>query len=120
MATSTDPAPPADAQPAPAVPETPAPQSADAAGVYQYLDETPRTYCFTDGTVITPRQGDVCPIPYDPGDGRWKPSKARVTRLPDNHPDQAARDAAEQAEQRTEVHKAAAAAAAIETGKAAS
>lgn len=118
MATSTDPAPPADAQPAPAVPETPAPQSADAAGVYQYLDETPRTYCFTDGTVITPQRGDVCPIPYDPGDGRWKPSKAKPTRLPDNDEKQAVKNAAEQAEQRTEVHKAAAAA--LETGKAAS
>lgn len=118
MASSTDPAPPADAPPAPAVPETSAPQAADTAGVYQYLDELPHKYCFHDGTVITPRQGDVCEIPYNPGGKRWKPSKAKVTRLPDNHPDQAALDAAEQAEQRTEAHKAAAAA--LETGKAAS
>lgn len=117
MATSTDPAPPADAPPAAAVPETPA-AAAGTGGVYQYLDEIPHKYCFHNGLVITPRLGDVCEIPYDPGDKRWKPSKAKVTRLPDNHPDQAVKDAAEQAEQRTEAHKAAAAA--LETGKAAS
>ena len=112
MATQTDPAPPADAPTAPASPPK------GAGGVYQYLDEIPRTYCFTTGLVITPSQGDVCEIPYDPADGRWKRSKATVTRLPDNHPDQAAKDAAEQAAERAQVHKAAAAA--LETGKAAS
>ena len=117
MATSTDPAPPADDQPAPAVPETQA-AAAGTGGVYQYLDETPRTYCFTDGTVITPQRGDVRPIPYDPGDGRWKPSKAKPTRLPDNDEKQAVKNAAEQAEQRAQAHKAAAAA--LETRKAAS
>lgn len=112
MATQTDPAPPADA------PTAPAPPSKDGAGVYQYLDEIPRTYSFTTGLTITPRQGDVCEIPYDPADGRWKRSRATVTRLPDNDEEQAARNAAEQAEQRAQVHKAAAAA--LETRKAAS
>lgn len=112
MATQTDPAPPADA------PAAPAPAPKGTGGVYQYLDEIPRTYCFTDGTVITPSQGDVCPIPYDPGDGRWQPSKAKVTRLPDNDKDQAVKNAAEQAAERDEIHRAAAAA--VETGKAAS
>lgn len=111
MATSTDPAPPA-------APEAPPPQPAGTAGVYQYLDEIPRTYQFHDGTVITPRQGDVCALPYDPADGRWKRSKATVTRLSDNDEKQAVKNAAEQAEQRTEVHKAAAEA--LGTGKAAS
>lgn len=108
MATTTDPATPADTPPpAAGVPEP------GSAGVYQYLDETPRTYCFTNGTVITPSKGDVCAIPYDPGDGRWLASKAKPTRLPDNHPDQAAKNAAEQAAARAEVL-----AAATETGEA--
>lgn len=106
MATPTDPAPPAEA---PAV-QAPA---KDGAGVYEYLDETPRTYCFHDGTVVTPRGGDVCALPQDPGDGRWRPCKAKVTRLPDNHPQQAAKNAAEQAEARTRALTAAA-----DTGKA--
>lgn len=105
MATPTDPAPPAEA------PAATAPAK-DGAGVYEYLDETPRTYCFHDGTVITPRKGDVCALPYDPGDGRWQRSKAKPTRLPDNDKDQAAADAAEQAQARAKVL------AATETGKA--
>jgi hypothetical protein len=44
-------------------------------GVFEYLDETPRTYQFWDGTVITPSRGDVCRLPYDPLDGRWQSSK---------------------------------------------
>jgi hypothetical protein len=113
MATSTDPA-------APAAPEAqtdaaPAAQDKGTAGVYQYLDETPRTYQFHDGTVITPQQGDVCVLPYDPGDRRWQPSKAKVTRLPDNHRDQIAKTAAEQAEARADILKSAA-----ETGRASS
>ena len=96
MATPTDPAPTA---------ETPAEQApaTGSAGVYQYLDEIPRTYTFHDGTVITPQRGDVCALPYDPGDGRWQPSKAKPTRLPDNDPKQAAKNAAEQAEARAQV-----------------
>lgn len=97
MAATTDPAPPADTPP-PAAAADPG-----GAGVYQYLDETPRAYCFANGTVITPRRGDVCAIPYDPHDGRWTPSKAKPTRLPDNHPDQAAKNAAEQADARAAV-----------------
>lgn len=97
MATSTDPAPPADTS------ADAAPAAGGAAGVYQYVDETPRTYCFTNGLTITPSRGDVCAIPYDPGDGRWTPSKAKPTRLPDNHPDQAAKNAARQAAERAEV-----------------
>lgn len=60
-------------------------------GVYEYVDEQSRTYQFADGAVITPQRGDVCAIPYDPGDGRWSKSKAKPTRLPDNHPDQIAK-----------------------------
>lgn len=108
MATTTDPAPPADTPPDAA----PSP-AAGGAGVYQYLDETPRSYCFPNGLTITPRKGDVCALPYDPGDKRWKPSKAKPTRLPDNDPEQAAVNAAEQAAQRAEILKAAA-----EAGKA--
>lgn len=110
MATQTDPAPPAEASAAPA--------PAGSGGVYEYLDEIPRTYQFHDGTVITPNQGDVCALPYDPADGRWKPSKAKPTRLPDNDEKQAEKNAAVQAAVRDEVLKAAAAA--VETGKAAS
>lgn len=107
MATTTDPVPPADTPPdAHAAPK-------GTAGAYQYLDEIPRTYCFTDGTVYTPNKGDVCDLPYDPGDGRWQPSKAKVTRLPDNHPEQTAKNAAAQAAERARVL-----AAAAETGKA--
>lgn len=72
-------------------------------GVYEYLDETSRTYQFADGTVITPQRGDVCSIPYDPGDGRWGKSKAKPTRLPDNHKDQIVLTQAEAAKTRAEV-----------------
>jgi len=113
MATSTDPAPPTTAAAGTPPPEP----TREGPLVRQYLDDIPRTYTFHDGTVITPQCGDVCEIPYDPGDKRWGPTKAKVTRLPDNHPDQAAKTAAAQAESRAEVLKAAAAA---ETGKAAS
>lgn len=104
MATPTDPAPTA---------ETPAEQApaTGSAGVYQYLDEIPHTYTFHDGTTVTPRKGDVCALPYDPGDKRWQPSKAKPTRLPDNDPQQAVKNAAEQAEARAQVLKQAAAAA---------
>lgn len=80
------------------------------AGAYEYVDETPRTYLFP-GAPQSAEKGDVCPLPYDPGDGRWKPSKAKVTRLPDNDPEQAAKNAAKQAEARAQVHQQAAAAA---------
>lgn len=73
-------------------------------GVFEYLDETPRTYQFWDGTVITPVRGDVSRLPYDPGDKRWAPSKKKINRLPDNHPDQAAITSADQSELRDEVH----------------
>lgn len=75
-------------------------------GVFEYLDETSRTYQFWDGTVITPVRGDVSRLPYDPGDGRWQSSKKKVNRLPDNHPDQAAITSADQSEWRDEVHAA--------------
>jgi len=110
MATSTDPAPAAEA-PADAAPAGPL--------VRQYLDDTPRTYCFTDGTVITPSRGDVCEISYDPGDGRWGETKAKVTRLADNDPKQAEKTAAAQAKERDKILTAAAATTA-ESGKAAS
>lgn len=81
----------------------------DGGGVYEYVDETPHTYCFHDGTVITPQRGDVCPIPYDPGDGRWTPSKKKPNRLPDNHPQQIALTQAAAAKTRAEALQAAAA-----------
>ncbi len=68
------------------MPTDAAPAAQLAGGVFEYLDETPRTYQFWDGTVITPQRGDVCPLPYDPGDRRWKPSKRKPTRQPDNAP----------------------------------
>ncbi|HWU23645.1 MAG TPA: hypothetical protein VN088_19055 [Nocardioides sp.] len=71
-------------------------------GVYEYVDDQPRTYQFADGTVITPQRGDVCAIPYDPGDGRWSKSKAKPTRLPDNHPDQIPLTQAAAAQQRAQ------------------
>jgi len=79
-------------------------------GVCEYVDEQSRTYQFADGTVITPQRGDVCAIPYDPGDGRWQPTKKKVTRLPDNHPDQIALTQAAAADGRAEVLQAASAA----------
>lgn len=82
-------------------PSVPAQQSA---GVYEYTDEAPHTYCFHDGTVITPQRGDVCAIPYDPGDGRWQKSKAKPTRLPDNHPQQIAAMQATAAQARAEAN----------------
>lgn len=73
-------------------------------GVFEYLDEGPRTYQFWDGTVLTPNRGDVSRLPYDPGDGRWAPSKKKITRLSDNHPDQVEITSAAQAEARAQVH----------------
>lgn len=79
-------------------------------GVFEYLDEMPRTYQFWDGTVLTPCRGDVCRLPYDPLDGRWQPSKKKANRPPDNHPDQAQATSKAQAEARAQVHADAAAA----------
>lgn len=79
-------------------PDAPAPEQAteapaappSTAGVYEYVDLTPRTYHFDAAPPQTAEYGDVCPLPYDPADGRWQPSKKKVTRLPD--PEQAAAD----------------------------
>jgi hypothetical protein len=79
--------PPPDAAAPEQAPEPPAPSTA---GVYEYVDLTPHTYLFPGSGPQTAEFGDVCPLPYDPEDGRWQPSKKKVTRLPDNHPDQIA------------------------------
>lgn len=101
----------------------------DGGGVYEYVDETPHIYQFADGTVITPQRGDVCTLPYLPDrSGRWEPSKKKVTRLPDNHPDQAAATRKAAADARAQVLAApapttatdATAQPAADTGKAAS
>ena len=82
--------PPPDAPAPEPAPEVPA-ASPSTAGVYEYVDLTPRTYHFDGAPPQTAEFGDICPLPYDPQDGRWQPSKKRVTRLPD--PQQAAQDA---------------------------
>lgn len=101
--------PPPDAPAPEQAPQAPPAQAAAAstAGVYEYVDLTPRTYQFP-GAPLTPQFGDVCALPYDPGDGCWQPSKKKVTRLADNDPDQAVKNAAEQADARAEVHQQAA------------
>lgn len=99
-------------------PDAPAPEQApqeqaatpSTAGAYEYVDLTQKTYLFP-GAPQTAEFGDVCPLPYDPGDGCWKRTKKQVTRLPDNDPEQAAKNAARQAEARAEIHEQAAAAA---------
>jgi hypothetical protein len=78
MATSTDPAPGAEQSAGP-VHELPL----ETAGVYEYVDTTERTYLFPGFAPQGAAYGDVCALPYDPGDGRWKPSKKKVTRLDD-------------------------------------
>lgn len=95
----------------PSPPDAPAPETAPAspaappstAGVYEYVDETPRTYQFDGAPPQSARKGDVCDLPCDPGDGRWQPTKKKVTRLPDNDPEQAAKTAKAQAEERANV-----------------
>jgi hypothetical protein len=78
---------PDSAAPAEAQPEAPA----DTGGLYEYVDATPRTYQFDGAPPQSAELGDVCPLPRDPGDGRWTPSKRKAaTRLPDNHPQEAA------------------------------
>lgn len=79
--------------------------------VGEYLDETPRTYQFDGAPPQSAEKGDVCELPHDPGDGRWAPSKAKPTRLPDNHPDQMEITSARQAKARRKAHEQAAAAA---------
>lgn len=74
--------PPPDAAEQPAAP----PQA------YRYVGTQPHTYLFPGSGPQSAQYGDVCALPYDPGDGRWQPTNAAVTRLPDNHPDQVARD----------------------------
>jgi hypothetical protein len=99
---ATTPTPP-DAAAAPeAAPDAPTPPTSTA-GVYEYVDLTPRTYFFP-GAPQTAEFGDVCPLPHDPGDGRWQPSKKKVSRLPDNDPRQAEVTSARQAIARAEAH----------------
>lgn len=89
---------------APAPEQAPqAPAAASTAGAYEYVGEQEHTYLFPGYGPQTAERGDVCPLPYDPGDGRWQPSKAKVTRLPDNDPQQGAKNGAEQAQARAEV-----------------
>lgn len=91
---------PASEQAPPAAPA--ASDSASTAGVYEYVDLTPRTYLFP-GAPQSAEFGDVCPLPYDPGDGNWRPSKKKVTRDPDNDPAQAAKNAQAQTKARADV-----------------
>lgn len=81
--------PPPDAAPsAVSAAAEPAPQA------YRYVGTQPRTYLFPGAGPQSAQFGDVCPLPYDPGDGNWLKTGAAVTRLPDNHPDQVAKDQA--------------------------
>jgi hypothetical protein len=94
--------PPPDAPaPEPAPPQS-APAAPSTAGVYEYVDDTPHTYFFP-GAPQSAQKGDVCDLPYDPKDGHWQPSKKKVTRLPDNDPQQAAKTAAQQSAERARV-----------------
>jgi hypothetical protein len=79
--------------------------------VGEYLDEIARTYQFDGAPPQTAERGDVCALPHDPGDGRWQPSTRKVTRLPDNHPDQFEITSARQAKARLKAHEDAAKAA---------
>jgi hypothetical protein len=79
--------PPADAEVPPSAPPAP-PAAAEKGGVFEYVDLTPRTYQFAGAPPQTAEFGDVCALPRDPGDGHWLAVKKKVTRLPDNHPDQ--------------------------------
>jgi hypothetical protein len=95
---------PADAAPAP----DPAPAKQVIA---EYLDETPRTYLWPDGPQ-TAERGDVCVLPDGwANDGRWRPFKGVISRLRDNHPDQATKTSERQAEARRKAHEQAAGAA---------
>jgi hypothetical protein len=94
--------PPPDAPaPEPAPPQS-APAAPSTAGVYEYVDLTPKTYLFPDGPQ-TAEKGDVCDLPYDPGDRCWQSTKKKVTRLRDNDPEQAAKTAAQQSAERARV-----------------
>lgn len=86
---ATTPSPPDAPAPEPAPQPPAAPPS--TAGVYEYVDLTARTYHFDGAPPQTAQFGDVCALPHDPADGRWQPSKKKVTRLAD--PAQAAADA---------------------------
>lgn len=96
--------PPADA----AVPqEAPPPPACAEGGVFEYVDGTARTYLFDGAPPQTAEFGDVCRLPQDPGDGKWLAVKKKVTRLPDNHPDQMAIASAKQSAERLKAHVAA-------------
>ena len=97
--------PPPDAPAPEQAPEAPAAPS--TAGVFEYVGTVQRTYLFP-GAPQTAETGNVCPLPYDPGDGCWQPSKKKVTRLPDNDPEQAAKNAKRRSDARDEVHQQAA------------
>ncbi len=96
--------PPPDAPMSDQAPEAAVEAAPSTAGVYEYTVVAPKTYLFPDGPQ-TAEFGDVCPLPYDPKDGCWQPSKKKVTRGRDNDPQQAAKNAAKQAEARAEVHQ---------------
>jgi hypothetical protein len=98
MATSRKP------DPAPEPDET-APEPEDVRPVVaEYLDETPRTYHWPDGPQ-TAELGDMCALPDGwENDGRWRVAKLVITRLRDNHPEQAAKTSARQTQARNELH----------------
>jgi len=55
----------------------------EGAGVYEFAGTTPKTYLFPGFPPQSAVRGDVCALPYDPGDGQWQPTKKKVTRLDD-------------------------------------
>lgn len=55
----------------------------DGGGVYEFVGTQERTYLFPGFPPQTAVLGDVCALPYDPGDGQWRAVKKKVTRLDD-------------------------------------
>lgn len=81
-----------------------APSGRKPGGVFQYVDAVPRTYLFDGAPAQSAQYGDICRLPYDPDDGRWQPSTAKPTRLPDNDPLQVEVASATQAVARAQAH----------------
>ncbi len=86
-----------------AAPPSPPPAAESAPQAYLFVGTQPKTYLFPGAGPQSAQYGDVCALPYDPGDGRWQKTGAPVTRLPDNHPDQVAKDQAANDEARAKL-----------------
>lgn len=107
MASSSTKTPPEPDAETPAAGTEPDPGSGKRA-VAEYVDETPLTYLWPDGPQ-TAEKGDVVVLPDGwANDGRWAPSTRKPTRLRDNHPDEAAKTSARQADARRKAHEQAA------------